>query len=99
MNDESACPAIKKVKENLDGYNTVYVGFPVWWYVALRIINTFLEAYDFSGKTIIPFATSGGSGIADCTKALRKTYPNLHIEDGKLLNYTSYEEIPAWVKR
>ena len=99
MNDESARPAIKKTKENLNEYNTVYVGFPVWWYVAPRIINTFLEAYDFSGKTIIPFATSGGSGIAGCTKALRKTYPNLHIEDGKLLNYTSYEDIQAWVKR
>jgi len=98
MNDENARPAIKKNKENLDGYNVVYVGFPVWWYVAPRIINTFLEAYDFTDKTIIPFATSGGSGIAGCTNALRKTYPKLHIEDGKLLNYTSYEEIQAWVK-
>lgn len=98
MNNENARPAIKKTKENLDGYNVVYVSFPVWWYVAPRIINTFLEAYDFTNKTIIPFATSGGSGIAGCTKALRKTYPNLKIEDGKLLNYNSYEEIQAWVK-
>lgn len=98
MNDENARPAIQKTKENLDGYDVVYVGFPVWWYVAPRIINTFLEAYDFTNKTIIPFATSGGSGIAGCTNALRKTYPNLKIEDGKLLNYTSYEEIQAWVK-
>ncbi len=98
MNDESARPAIKKSKENLDGYDVVYVGFPVWWYVAPRIINTFLEAYDFTGKTIVPFATSGGSGIAGCTKALRKTYPALHIEDGKLLNYTSCEDIQSWVK-
>lgn len=99
MDDENARPAIKKTKENLNAYSVVYVGFPVWWYVVPRIINTFLEAYDFTGKTIIPFATSGGSGIAGCTKALRKTYPNLKIEDGRLLNYTSYEEIQAWVKR
>lgn len=98
MKDESARPAIKKAKANLDGYETVYVGFPVWWYVAPRIINTFLEAYDFTGKAIIPFATSGGSGIAGCTKALRATYPNLKIEDGKLLNYPSYDEIEEWVK-
>lgn len=98
MQNANARPAIKKDKENLDDYAVVYVGFPVWWYVAPRIINTFLETYDFSGKTIIPFATSGGSGIAGCTNALRKTYPNLHIEDGKLLNYTSFEDIQKWVK-
>ena len=98
MRDENARPAIKKTKDNLDAYSVVYVGFPVWWYVAPRIINTFLETYDLSGKTIIPFATSGGSGIAGCVAPLRKTYPNLHFEDGKLLNYPSYEEIQAWVK-
>lgn len=99
MQDENARPAIKKTKDNLDAYSVVYVGFPVWWYVAPRIINTFLETYDLSGKTIIPFATSGGSGIAGCVAPLRKAYPNLHFEDGKLLNYPSYEEIQAWVKR
>lgn len=99
MNDEQSRPAIRTTKENLNDYAVVYVGFPVWWYVAPRIINTFLEAYDFAGKTIIPFATSGGSGIEGCTKALRRTYPALHIEDGKLLNHASYEEIQAWVAR
>ena len=99
MQDENARPSIKKTKDNLDAYSVVYVGFPVWWYVAPRIINTFLETYDLSGKTIIPFATSGGSGIAGCVAPLRKAYPNLHFEDGKLLNYPSYEEIQAWVKR
>lgn len=99
MQDLNARPAIKKTKDNLDAYSVVYVGFPVWWYVAPRIINTFLETYDLSGKTIIPFATSGGSGIAGCVAPLRKAYPNLHFEDGKLLNYPSYEEIQAWVNK
>ncbi len=99
MNDEQSRPAIRKTKENLNDYAVVYVGFPVWWYVAPRIVNTFLEAYSFEGKTIIPFATSGGSGIEGCTQALRRTYPALYIEDGKLLNHTSYDEIQAWVVR
>lgn len=99
MNDESARPAIRKTKEDLNDYAVVYVGFPIWWYAAPRIINTFLEAYDFAGKTIIPFATSGSSRIEGCTQALRKTYPALRIDDGKLLNHVSYEEIQAWVAR
>lgn len=96
MNDETARPAIRKTKENLDDYTVVYLGFPIWWYVAPRIINTFIETYDLTGKTIVPFATSGGSGIAGCTRALRKTYPTLHFDDGRLLNYASYDEIVRW---
>lgn len=99
MQDEHSRPAIKKTKDNLNDYSVVYIGFPVWWYVAPRIINTFIETYDLTGKTIIPFATSGGSGIAGCVAPLRKAYPKLRFEDGKLLNYASYEEIQAWVKR
>lgn len=99
MREENARPAIKKTKENLDAYSVVYIGFPIWWYVAPRIINTFIETYDLTGKTIIPFATSGGSDIAGGVAALRKTYPNLHFEKGKLLNYPSYEEIEKWVKQ
>ena len=66
MNDPSYRPAIADKVEHMEQYDTVYVGFPIWWYVAPTIINTFLESYDFSGKTVIPFATSGGSSAA-CT--------------------------------
>ena len=63
MNDPSSRPAIADKVEHMEQYDTVYVGFPIWWYVAPTIINTFLESYDFSRKTVIPFATSGGSGM------------------------------------
>lgn len=99
MKDEAARPAIRKTRENLNEYDIVYIGFPVWWYVAPRIINTFLETYDLSGKTIVPFATSGGSGIAGCTNALRKTYPNLTFDNGRLLNYPSFEEVQDWTNK
>ena len=63
MNNPATRPAIAKKRDNMDGYDTIFVGFPIWWYVAPAIINTFLESYDLTGKTIIPFATSGGSGM------------------------------------
>ncbi|HBV51148.1 MAG TPA: flavodoxin, partial [Clostridiales bacterium] len=62
MNDPDSRPEIAEALPNMEEYDTVFLGFPIWWYVAPTIINTFLESYDFSGKTIIPFATSGGSG-------------------------------------
>ena len=70
MKDKSSRPAIASKAANIDEYDTVFVGFPIWWYVAPTIINTFLESYDFSGKTVIPFATSGGSGVGDTDKYL-----------------------------
>ena len=63
MNDKTARPAIAEKLPNMEDYGVVFVGFPIWWYIAPRIIETFLESYDFSGKTVIPFATSGGSGM------------------------------------
>ena len=86
MNDESSRPAIARTVENLADYDVVFVGFPVWWYVEPRIIDTFLEAHDFSGKTIVPFATSGGSPVEPSVDALRATYPDLRWEEGILLN-------------
>lgn len=65
MDDSTSRPAIADNVTDMDSYETVFVGFPIWWYVAPHIINTFLESYDFSGKTVIPFATSGGSGMGD----------------------------------
>ena len=70
MQDKSSRPAIAAPCSNLADYDTIFVGFPIWWYVAPTIINTFLEREDFSGKTVIPFATSGGSGVGDTDKYL-----------------------------
>ena len=92
MNDPASRPEIAKQVENMDMYDTVLVGFPIWWYVEPKIIDTFLESYDFSGKTVIPFATSGGSGIENVEKNLQKEYPNINWGKGKLLNGS----VKAW---
>ena len=97
MKDKSFRPKIVK-DADLDGYDTVFVGFPVWWYTAPTIINTFLEAYDFGAKTVIPFATSGGTPIEKCVKDLQNTYPALNIKAGKLLNGKVGEDtLNGWV--
>ena len=72
MNDKASRPEIAEEVENMGQYDTVFVGFPIWWYEAPRIIHTFLESYDFSGKTVIPFATSGGSGMGKTSDILQK---------------------------
>lgn len=97
MNDASSRPAIATKVENMDQYETILVGFPIWWYVEPRIIDTFLESYDFSGKTVIPFATSGGSGIANVEKNLQKEYPNINWKAGKLLNGGNVS-VDGWLK-
>ena len=99
MNDKSSRPAIKdggKV-ENLDQYEVVYVGFPIWWYTAPTIINTFIEANDFTGKTIVPFATSGGSNIKKACEDLKAAYPDVSRKAGKLLNRAK-KDLEDWVK-
>ena len=92
MNDPASRPEIAKQVENMDMYDTVLVGFPIWWYVEPKIIDTFSDSYDFSGKTVIPFATSGGSGIENVEKNLQKEYPNINWGKGKLLNGS----VKAW---
>lgn len=76
----------------------VFVGFPIWWYVAPTIINTFLESYDFSGKTVIPFATSGGSGMGKTNEGLEKSCPGAKLMAGKLLNGVSTAEMKTWAE-
>ena len=71
MNDAGSRPAIADEVADMEQYDTVFVGFPIWWYQAPRIIETFLESYDFSGKTVIPFATSGGSGMGEAAEILK----------------------------
>lgn len=78
-------------------YDIVYIGFPIWWYVAPHIINSFVEAHNLKDKVLVPFATSGGSGIEGCVKPLREAYPDLDWRDGKLLNRASDATIAAFV--
>ena len=96
MADKNSRPAIKGKLENLDQYDVVYVGFPIWWYTAPTIINTFLEANDFTGKTIVPFATSGGSTIDKACKDLKAAYPKYRFGEGKLLNRINKSEVEKW---
>lgn len=98
MNDPTSRPAIVGKRDNMDDYDTVFVGFPVWWYVAPTIINTFLESYDLTGKTIIPFATSGGSGMGKTNEKLQPSCPNSKLIEGKVFKKSaSKSEIAAWV--
>lgn len=93
MQDESSRPAIKGNLPDLSSYETFYIGFPIWWGVAPRIINTFIEKSDLKGKRIVIFATSGGSTLPYAVKDLEKKYPELNIENGKLLNGRVTEDI------
>lgn len=99
MQDQSFRPAMADKDADIAAYDIIFVGFPIWWYVAPTIINTFLESYDFSGKIIIPFATSGSSGMG---KTVEKLIPSISetavIKEGKLLSGKSTkEELAAWV--
>ena len=96
MNDPSCRPAIAQPIKDMEQYDTILIGFPIWWYVEPRIVDTFLESYDFSGKTLIPFATSGGSGIEKAEKSLKEHCPNAAWKKGQLLNGTGAAE---WAKR
>lgn len=100
MKDSTARPEVISKVENMDQYTTIYVGFPIWWYTAPRIINTFLEQYDLTGKTIIPFATSGGSDMGKSGEDLQKaSAPNANwILPGKVLNGNPpVDSLKAWV--
>jgi flavodoxin len=98
MQDKKSRPAITDKLQNMQDYDVVYVGFPIWWYTCPTIINTFMEAYDFQGKTVIPFATSGGSSIKKACADLKAAYPNLNWKEGKLLNRASKDELQKWVE-
>lgn len=98
MKDPSSRPKIANKIENFGDYDTVFVGFPIWWYVAPTIINTFLESYDFSGKTVVPFATSGGSSIDEAEEALKKCCSSeTEWKHGKRLENFEVEALKNWV--
>lgn len=94
MRDAACRPAIAGMPADLAAYGTVFIGFPVWWYVEPRIVDTFLESYDFAGKTLIPFATSGGSGIAGAEKSLRQHCPAAAWKSGRLVR----GDAASWAK-
>lgn len=98
MNDLSSRPEIAKKCENMGSYDVVFVGFPIWWYVEPRIIDTFIDSYDFSGKTVIPFATSGGSGLGKTAENFKKLLENVIVKDGKMLTRASKNDVSGWVK-
>ena len=86
MKDKSSRPAIKGRCENIADYDTVWIGFPVWWYTAPTIINTFIEAHNLSGKVLCVFATSGGSGVSGSANDLKKAYPQYTWGESRLMN-------------
>lgn len=96
MSSPDSRPEIAEKLDNMGDYDVVFVGFPIWWYVAPTIINTFLESYDFSGKTVIPFATSGGSGMGKTEEVLHKICP-AKWKNGRVLNRASDNDLSKWV--
>ena len=100
MKDPSSRPELADENADIASYDVIFLGFPIWWYVAPTIINTFLEAYDFSGKTIILFATSGGSGLGKTVEKLKPSVPDTTvIKEGKLLNgHVTKENLENWLK-
>ena len=97
MNDKKFRPEVLDTDTDFNAYDEIILGFPIWWYVAPTIINTFLEAYDFSGKKIVLFATSGGSGFGNTVKELQSSAPDAVITEGRLLNRGTKQEISEWV--
>lgn len=99
MNDLSFRPALADSDADIAGHDVILLGFPIWWYVAPTIINTFLERYDFSGKTIILFATSGGSGFGKAVSGLQGSAPGAVIKEGRILNGRQSEaELKKWLQ-
>lgn len=96
--DRSTRPEIANRVENFEKYDTIYLGFPIWWFTAPTIINTFLESYDTEGKTIIPFATSGGSNYGDTEKDLRVSATKAVFKPGRVLNGMDEQQIRQWIK-
>ncbi len=99
MKDRSSRPAISTKVENMSDYDTIFVGFPIWWYREPSIIDTFAESYDFRGKTIVPFATSGGSGLGDTSKNLKELCPGANIAEGQRFKASASESaLKEWAE-
>ena len=98
MSDKKFRPELTDTDAQIDKYDEIILGFPIWWYVAPTIINTFLESYDFTGKKIVLFATSGGSGFGNTVSELKPSAPDAEIVEGKVLNKAAKQEIAEWIK-
>ena len=98
MKNPKSRPAIKTPEKSLDAYDVVFLGYPIWWDLAPTVVNTFIESQHLDGKVVVPFATSGGSGINHSAVQLKKQYPNIKWREGKLLNAPSDEELAQWVE-
>ena len=94
---ENIRPALVSDLTDISRYDTIFIGYPIWWNLAPRIIDTFIETHHLAGKTLIPFATSGGSGITNSVGALKKAYPDLNWKEGKLLNRMDENGIREWI--
>lgn len=99
MHDTKSRPAIKAGNVDVANYDVVFVGFPIWWDLAPTVVNTFIEANHLIGKTVIPFATSGGSSIDNSEKQLREAYPEINWREGRLLNGTGEKVLKEWTEK
>ena len=97
MNDDNSRPELGGETVNMNDYDIVFIGYPIWWDLCPRPVNTFIEKYNLSGKTVIPFATSGGSSINNSVKQLKKLYPDVKWEEGRLFNRGS-KQAEEWAK-
>lgn len=99
MNDKLSRPAVAKKLGNMSEYDEVFVGFPIWWYIAPTIVNTFLEGYDLAGKTIIPFATSGGSGMGETNEYLANSCKGAKLVEGMVFRRNAgADELKKWAE-
>lgn len=98
MSDKTIRPEIAGAELDVSAYDEILIGFPIWWYVAPTIINTFLESHDFAGKKIILFATSGGSGFGNTVKELQPSAPGAEIVEGRVLNRATQQQVKIWVE-
>ena len=98
MNDKKFRPEIEDKDANIAEYDEIILGFPIWWYVAPTIVNTFLEKFDFSGKKVVLFATSGGSGFGNTVNELKISAPDAVIVEGKVFHKAAKQEIAEWVR-
>lgn len=100
MNDPSSRPELADTAAGIEQYDVVFVGFPVWWYTAPTIIKTFLESYDFGGKVVVPFATSGGSGLGETSPTLQEVVPGASVKEGRMLNgRLNAAELKQWADK
>ena len=98
MNDKKFRPEIIDMDIDINAYDEIILGFPIWWYVAPTIINTFLEKYNFRGKKMILFATSGGSGFGNTVRELQPSAPECRIEEGKVFHNVTRQPIMKWAE-